>query len=228
MRHRSWVFLLAVAAVWAAEPAAAQSPWYIEGSAGALWRMDASRSTTCFNAAGLTGPCNNTATFDPGPVVNLGIGYRLPWGFRVEAEFGYAHYRMDTVSPLSTNGAFPELTGAQLSLLSGGGRDQYSGTVNAFYDLQRFGSVTPYIGTGVGVFATNAATAVFTGPGVSQFTSLGGNTTNAGIIAEAGLAIALAPQWDVVPAYRYEYLFTKSGAWTNDANIFKLGLRYSM
>jgi opacity protein-like surface antigen len=228
MRFQACFLSLAAAVICTVEPAAAQSPWYIEGSAGALWRMDASRSTTFFNAEGLTGAGTNTATFDPGPVVNLGIGYRLPLGFRVEAEFGYAHYGLNTVSPLSTDGAFPQLNGGQLSLQSGGGHDQYSGTVNAFYDLQRFGSVTPYIGTGVGLFATNAATAIFAGPGVSKFTQLGGHATNAGIIAEAGASIAIAPKWDIVPAYRYQYQVSKSGAFSSDANIFKLGLRYSM
>jgi opacity protein-like surface antigen len=190
--------------------------------------MDASRSTTFSNAAGLTGPGNSAATFDPGPVVNFGVGYKLPLGFRVEAEFGYAHYGIDSVSPLSTNGAFPALNGSRLSLQSGGGRDQYSGTVNAFYDLPRFGSVTPYIGTGFGVFATHAETGIFSGPGVSQFTQGGGSATNAGVIAEAGAAIAVAPKWDVVPSYRYQHVFSNAGAFPSETNIFKLGLRYSM
>jgi opacity protein-like surface antigen len=160
--------------------------------------------------------------------VNFGVGYKLPLGFRVEAEFGYAHYGLASVNPLSTDGTFPQLNGSRLSLQSGGSRDQYSGTVNAFYDLPRFGSITPYIGTGFGVFATNAETAIFTGPNVSKFTASGGSATNAGVVAEVGAAIAVAPKWDVVPSYRYQYLFTNTGAFPSEINIFKLGMRYSM
>jgi len=32
----------------------------------------------------------------------------------------------------------------------------------------------------------------------------------------------------VVPAYRFEHLFTTGNAFPNDANIFKLGFHYSM
>lgn len=85
----------------------AQSPWYIEGSAGALWRMDATRSTTIFNSLGTTGPGTNTTTFFPGAVFNLGLGYKLPWGFRIEAEGGYAHYSAESVSPLKYQRSVP-------------------------------------------------------------------------------------------------------------------------
>jgi opacity protein-like surface antigen len=114
--------------------------------------MDESFSTTVFNNFGTTGPATDTDTFNPGPVVNLGAGYRLPYGFRIEGELGYAYYTADTISPLSTNGAFPALTGARLPLQSGGERDQYSFTTNAFYDLPVAGQFVPYVGAGVGVY----------------------------------------------------------------------------
>ena len=88
----------------------------------------------------------STTGFDPGPVVNLAVGHALPLGFRVEAELGYAHYAVAGVSPLSSDGAFPELTGKRLALQSGGGRASYSATINAFYDLPVAGPVVPFVG----------------------------------------------------------------------------------
>jgi opacity protein-like surface antigen len=207
----------------------AQSPWYIEGSAGALWRMDATRSTTIFNSLGTTGPGTNTTTFFPGAVFNLGLGYKLPWGFRIEAEGGYAHYSAESVSPLSTNGAFPLLNGNRLELQSGGARDQYSATFNAFYDLPMFGQFIPYVGAGIGVNTVNSQDGHFAGVGgVPRFTQLGGSGTNAAVLGEVGMTITLNAKWSVVPSYRFEKVFTNAGAFPNQANIFKLGLRYSL
>jgi opacity protein-like surface antigen len=233
MRSRSRLLLACAGAmagvVGTAQTAAAQSPWYLEGSAGALLRLDTSRSTTFFNALGTSGPGHNTTTFDPGPVINLGLGYKLPLGFRIEGELGFARYASDSVSPLSTNGAFPLLNGSRLSLRSGGNHDQYSATVNGFYDLPMSGRIVPYIGGGFGVVVTRAQTGQFAGPGgVSTFTQGGGNATNAAALAEIGLTMTLAPKWSVVPSYRFEHVFTDSGAFPNDASIFKLGFRYSL
>ena len=122
-----------------------------------------------------TGPGTNTLTFDPGYAVNFGIGYKLPLGFRIEAERGYAHYSLASVSPLSTNGAFPALNGNRFTLQSGGGRDQYSAVLNAFYDLPISGWLVPYIGAGAGVNTTYAQTSTFVGPGGGpRFTEVGG------------------------------------------------------
>ena len=84
---------------------------------------------------GTTGPGVSAVTYDPGYALNLGVGYKLPGGFRTEIEAAYWRYYAASVSPLSTNGAFPLLNGNRLDLVSGGARDQYSATVNAFYDL---------------------------------------------------------------------------------------------
>jgi opacity protein-like surface antigen len=206
-----------------------QSPWYIAGSAGVLSRLDASRSATFFNSLGTTGPGTNTTTFSPGAVFNLGLGYKLPWGFRIEAEGGYAHYSAESVSPFSTNGAFPLLNGSRLQLQSGGARDEYSATLNAFYDLPVPGRFIPYVGAGIGANIDNAQTGHFAGVGGQpRFSQLGGSGTNAAILGELGVTITLNAKWAVVPSYRFEKVLTKAGAYPNEANIFKLGLRYSM
>lgn len=212
-------------------PTPIQSPWYVQGSAGAFWRMDASRTTTFSNTLGITGPGQNTNTYDPGPAVYVGIGYRLPYGFRIEGELGYAHFMNATASPLSLNGAFPGLNGSTLSLQSGGGHTQYSAMVNGFYDVPyaMWGRVTPYVGAGLGAVVLDGQTAVFANAGNTvRFTEGGTTTTRPAVMAEVGLNVTIDPKWTFVPAYRFEYIFLPSGSLPYDANIFKLGFRYSM
>jgi opacity protein-like surface antigen len=222
-----YALILFVSIVGTIQTASAQSPWYIEGSAGALLRYDASRSTTFSDSLGASGPGTNTVTYSPGYVLNLGIGYKLPFGFRVEVEGGYAHYDADTASPLSS--AFPALNGSALNLQSGGGHSQYSATFNGFYDLPISGWIVPYIGAGVGFNATDAQTGYFAGSGgIPRFTQSGGNAQNAVALAEAGLTIAVNDKWFVVPSYRFEKVFTTGNAFLNQANIFKLGVRYAL
>ncbi|MFZ0423111.1 MAG: hypothetical protein WAL80_09575 [Xanthobacteraceae bacterium] len=207
-----------------------QSPWYIEGSGGLDWRMDASRSTTFFSLVGppVSTPGTNTIAFDPGYNLGLGVGYKLPWGFRAEIEGNYSHYTVSSLSPLSTNGAFPALNGSRLNVQSGGARDEYGGTVNAYYDLPMSVSYVPYIGVGGGLETINAETVTVAGPGgVPHFTEFGGNATDAIILAEVGMTIALNEKWSVVPSYRFQHVFLNSAAFPDNANIFKLGIRYS-
>jgi opacity protein-like surface antigen len=212
----------------AAQPARAQSPWYVEGSAGAFWRMDASHATTITNVVtGVSGPATNTITYDPGPTIFLGLGYKLPSGFRIDGQLGYAHYASATASPLSLNGLLPRLNGQELSLQSGGGHSQYSAWIDAFYDLPFAGRAVPYIGGGVGAVHTQAQQAFFTGPNVG-FTQGASNTTYAAIAAEVGLTFVLDPTWSVVPAYRFQHVFTPDNAFPGEVNIFKLGFRHSL
>jgi opacity protein-like surface antigen len=244
MRRYGYAILICVGMICAARTASAQSPWYITGSAGASLRPDYSRSTTFFNdSRTITGPGTNTTTYDPGPVINLGVGYKLPLGFRVEGEFGYSHYSTSSVSPLSIGGgppvalgngpvlpsnAFPALNGNRLTLQSGGGHDTYSGTINAFYDLPIPGWIVPYIGAGVGAAYATSQTAHLAGPGgTPRFTELGGSATHPVILAEVGVTIRLDTKWSIEPSYRYEHLFPSGNAVAQDANIFKLGVRYS-
>jgi opacity protein-like surface antigen len=249
MRRYGYAIAIFVGMICAAHTACAQSPWYITGSAGAYLRSDASRSTTFFNdSRTITVPGTATTTYDPGPVVNLGVGYRLPLGFRIEGELGYAHYSVDSVSPLSTGGAptvtnpnalgtspvrFPSrdpfvgLNGNRLALQSGGGHDTYTGTINAFYDLPIPGWIVPYVGAGFGVAHGTQQTAHFSGPDEPRFTGLGSSATNAVILAELGVTFRIDDRWSVMPSYRFEHVFTTGNAFPSNANIFKLGVRYS-
>jgi opacity protein-like surface antigen len=232
-----WALLAGASAICAAHTAAAQSAtqsategnWYVEGSAGALFRMDASRNVTFTNVnTGVTTPGTSNLTFSPGFVGNLGLGYRLPFGVRIEAELGYAHYSANAAYPVTPGAAL--FNGRGLGVQSGGNFDQGTATANAFYDVPIPGRVTPYIGGGFGAALTGYQGSVFsstTGTSTTGLTSPGSTIVYPVILGELGLNIAVAANWTVVPSYRFEHVFTPSGAFTNNQNIFKLGVRYS-
>lgn len=208
-------------------PAVAQtSNWYVTGSAGALFVGDQSRNTTIYNGLGQTAAGTNTTTYSPGEAFGVSLGYRLPLGFRAEAEFSYLHYTADTIDPFTASPLFPGLTGATLNNPSGGDHDRYTFTADLFYDLPfRPLGITPYVGGGVGYYRATATDAVFRLPSGPAFTGRGTSGGNAVILAEVGAAVPLTPKLDLVPAYRYEYYFGSNTA--HNANIVKIGLRYS-
>jgi opacity protein-like surface antigen len=229
MRLFVWALFACASVICAAHAASAQSPWYIEGSAGTQVRLDSSRSTTFRNLNnGAAGPGTNTASFDAGYVVNLGLGYKLPFGVRVEGELGYAHYSVNGITPVSTDGTFPVLNGSRVALQSGGGMDQGSATVNAFYDLPVPGRFVPYIGVGFGaVLISEQATRFANSSGTVQFNQNSSSIILPAMLGEVGLTIALDANWAAVPSYRFQHVFTQAGTFIDDSNIFKLGLRYS-
>ena len=225
---RTSIFTLATLgfAILAGHGAAAQSNWYIGASASAAFVADVSRSTTLFNGSGRQGPGTNTTTFNPGEAIDVALGYRLPFSFRIEADFGYTHYKVDTIDPLSTNGAFPRLNGMRLSNASGGDRNRFTEVVNLFYDLPiSYAGLTPYIGGGAGYFHGWATDAVFRTSGGTRFTQRGATGGAALVLGEIGVSCALTPKLSLVPAYRYEYSI--GPLVSHGANIVKLGLRYA-
>jgi opacity protein-like surface antigen len=229
MRQLAFLFLPLVGVGFAASGATAQGNWYFEGDAGALKPFDSSGSETFINGAHtITSPGVITTTYTVGPAIDLGLGYRFTPHFRVEGEFGYAHDTQASVSPLSTNGALPELNGERLDLQSGGGRNLYSGMVNAFYDLPISGRIIPYVGGGVGFSEFVGQTAQFAGPGdFPRFTQPGGSAFRVAIAGETGLTLALDRNWSLAPSYRFEHLVGVDNRSVGNANLFRLGLRRS-
>ena len=157
------------------------------------------------------------------------LGTSCRGDFVLKPKGGYAHYSAESVSPLSTNGAFPLLNGNRLELQSGGARDQYLATFNAFYDLPMFGQFIPDVGAGIGgKYRQFTRRALRWGRRRAAVYAVGGSGTNAAVLGEVGMTITLNAKWSVVPSYRFEKVFTNAGAFPNQANIFKLGLRYSL
>lgn len=222
--HTLW--LVGAVVLCAPHAVLAQSPWYVSGSVGIDVRPDQGGPTTIVGPGGATGPGITSSSYNPGPGVALAVGYKLPLGFRLEAEFGYAHGDSDSSSPRSTDGKFPALTGRRLSLQSGGNIDSYSATINAFYDLPALGPLTPYLGAGIGIDRAVAQQAIFTGQNVPGFVRFSGTKTRNLAIAEIGLAFAVEEHLSVVPAYRFEHGFYGKLS-QSDEHVFKVGLRYS-
>jgi opacity protein-like surface antigen len=157
------------------------------------------------------GPGTNTDVFAPGPILNLGVGYKLPYGFRAEVEGGYAHYVLTNISPMNGNPlVLPKLIGTRLNRMSGGERDQYSATLNAFYDFPGVAGLVPYVGGGAGGEYLTAATGIFAGPGVPRFTQFGSHATDPLLLAEGGMTFKANANWSVVPSYRFEVALPRS------------------
>ncbi len=207
--------------------AMAEGPFYVTGSVGGLWRMDTTNSAAVFSSGATTGPGTNTTTYNIGPTVSLGIGYRLPWSLRVEGEIDYAHFTTASVDPLSTDGTFPGLNGSKLSTNSGGEHNRYVATANVFYDIALRGRFTPYVGGGFGYARADGTAGHFTETNGRAFTENTSTINDPVVLGEAGVTIRLTDSWAVVPAYRYMHIFNTSGSVSENDNIFKLGVRFS-
>lgn len=216
----------AAAAMLACAPAArAESPWYVSGSLGGYFREDSSGVETITNHV-ITAPGIVTDTFDPGILANAALGYRLPAGFRLEAEAGYASYQAATTNPNSA--PFPTLRGQQFNRQTGGGRTVFMGTLNVFYDLPFTGRFVPYLGGGLGGAHTEAQHTRFVDSEGNGFTESSGEATRGVALVEGGVNISLSSHLALVPAYRYLLFFTdQSSRGDEAAHIVKLGLRYS-
>jgi opacity protein-like surface antigen len=206
----------------------AQSAWYIVGSAGAHMRADDSGAAT-FSNPQVSSPGTNTTSFDPGVLVNLAVGYRLPLGFPIEGELDFAYCNTNTASPFTpASTRVGDLDGTTLDLRSGGNHERYTQTVNAFYDLLLSGQFIPYVGMGFGATEDNGSNACFTEDGGSRtYIQHSATGIHPAVLAEVGLTIRLNNKWSVVPTYRFPHVFQSGNATEENANIVKVGLRYS-
>jgi opacity protein-like surface antigen len=207
-------------------PAWADSPWYLEGSAGSVFTENNSRATID-HVGGVFAPGTNTTTYSAGPDFAVGVGYKLPHipHVRLQAEFGYAHYAVDTIAPASA--AFPSLNGSQRPAVSGGDRDFFTADAEAFYDLPSYGRFQPYLGGGAGYYHVSAGDVHTTTSFGAPFTGHTGNFDGPILLAEGGVNIRIDDRWSVVPAYRYQHLFATAGRTTSN-HILKIGLRFDL
>lgn len=218
---------VAAASMWTIQ-AEAQSPWYVEGSVGGYFRDAQSSSEAFFHEATPTTTVPGTIkqTFSPGIIGDIGLGYRVSPHIRLEAEVGYFGYDTHAVNPSTAAAGFPELNGQTYTRQSGAEWSRYSGTVNAFYDFSPIAKrFTPYVGGGVGASADHRTTGLFTNATGQTFSGSPGGSSSEGLgFLEAGVAIAIAPHWAIVPSYRYVRFFSAN---EDVASVAKVGLRYS-
>jgi opacity protein-like surface antigen len=220
--------LLAVLAagmgVFAAEAQAA-GPWYVAGSVGGYFREESTAPTT-FSSGSATAPGEVTRTFDPGVVLNLAVGYRLPAHLRAEVELGYAHYNIDTVTP--TVAALPALNGVQFGHSTGSDLQRTMATANLFYDLPVAGCFVPYVGGGLGAIHIQSGTTTSISATGAQLVGHRPSGDDGVALIEAGVTIAVTDAIAIVPAYRYVREFGDvANNGTEIAHIVKLGMRYS-
>lgn len=203
------------------------SRFYFEGSLGILSPTDVSHDTTFTNRAGLTTYGHDKTTYDIGPSLTVGLGYRLMGGLRLGAELGYGHFSTSTLHPRTNTGTATMLNGSGVSTLSGGDNNLVTMTVAAYYDLPISQTVKPYLGIGGGWYHLDAGALYFAdSSGANLFSQSGVNSDNGMFLGEIGVSIAIDSRWSVVPSYRYEHLFTSSGP-AMDLNLFKVGARYN-
>jgi opacity protein-like surface antigen len=222
--------LFVASVVWGVLSGPAQAQWYVEGGFGTLLRESADHNTGVINrSTGAGGQAVLTYNYDPGLTANLALGYRFETGIRLATEVGYSRYGIGSVQLRSTDGKFPILNGLAFGRQWGGVIDDFTGTVNAFYDLPVSGGFVPYLGGGVGAVYTTSPDGRFLNVSIpATFSDAGGGTVlRPMFVAETGLNIAFGEHWTMVPSYRFQHVFTPDGVPTFDASILRLGLRYS-
>jgi opacity protein-like surface antigen len=219
MQFTRW-FVAACAAVTAMIcPAKADSPWYVTGSVGAYFREDTQFSATAVGDPGITG--NGVRSYDPGLLLALGVGYRLPHGFRVETEFSYIHLTVaKTVygSPFNVTRHYVGPTDDT----------HYVGTLDLYYDLPFSGPVIPYLGDGIGGAHEESTSATAVDQTGRSLHFAGGESTRGVGLIDAGLNINLTDDLTLVPSYCWMRFFGGEGTnATEAAHIGKISLRYS-
>jgi opacity protein-like surface antigen len=224
MRCRVLLAVLAAGMGVFAVEARAAGPWYVSGSAGGYFREGTTASTTISNGV-TAAPGEIARGFDPGYLLNVAVGYRLPARLRAEIEFGYAEYGADSITPASV---FPTSNGITFSHPVGSDLHRIMGTVNLFYDLPVQGRFVPYVGGGLGIIHALQTTITFQSASGGHFTSNLASGDKGVAVLEGGVTIALTDAIAIVPAYRY---IRSAGSIHNNgteiAHVAKLGMRYS-
>lgn len=195
-----------------ATPATAQQMTpggYIMLNAGAMWLRDVD--------ADIGGGFTATGEFKTGFHLAGGAGYRLGNGLRIEGELSYGKAGFDKIS-----------VGGITGTLSGVKADVLSMTVNAFYDIDTGTNFRPYIGGGVGMTRWSQSDGTLTVPGVGAAAVDKSHGTDLTLLGEVGVSIAVSPQLEIVPAYRFQWInHGGDGTDSDAAHIAKVGLRYN-
>lgn len=103
---------------------------YVSGNVGVGWVED----------LGLTDGIDDLElSFDPGYGITVALGHAYNSGFRAEAEFGYFKSDLDKVDWKGVGTASVSGDGTLMSVM-----------LNAFYDFMPGGTVSPFLGAGIG------------------------------------------------------------------------------
>jgi opacity protein-like surface antigen len=101
------------------------------------------------------------------------------------------------------------------------------GSLNLFWDAPIAGYLKPYLGGGFGFAMDSGSSANFSNANGFSVTQYAAQSTQPIVLGEVGLTVALTSRWSIVPAYRYVHYFNSGSTVSEEANIFKLGVRFS-
>jgi opacity protein-like surface antigen len=177
----------------AASTMAAEQQFYVTGNLG------------LFQLSDLEDSVGDEISFDMGPYLSGAAGMAFDNGARVELELGYASFEGDEaeIGGVTQDAGFVESSATIV-------------TVGGYYDIQTEGSVSPYVGAGLGLAAWEI-------DGATDF-----DGTDLAAFGEAGLNIKASERVTVAPSYRLLWVDNgEQGIDDSTAHIFKVGVRYA-
>jgi len=162
---------------------------------------------------GRTQGVNAELDFKNGYAVRGAIGKHFG-DMRAEVELGYGRAEYDEA----------RLNNARVNL--SGDTNIYSATLNGFYDFKGMGMATPYVGAGVGLaYLDSSSVRASAGGNVANLD--GGSGTHLTAFAETGVAIPVATNMAVVPAYRFNWIdSSKNGLGDAAAHEVRASVRF--
>lgn len=239
----------------------ADSGFYVRGDLGIGLNTTAKGSSTITNSGAIFTPPGlsyDEATITPGPIFGLGAGYRFNSWFRADVTGEYhgggtwrsRESYADTPgsgNPAGSNScvgqADPTATPARCSDYYKASIDHGLFLANGYFDMMSFGSITPYVGVGVGT-AYNRIGKISDTAG----TSLTGATEYSNVATKwnfawavmAGASVNIVRGLDLDLGYRYVDMGKMDGGATNctcslseiqhfkfASHDFRVGLRYT-
>lgn len=195
---RTWLWALAAASavsLGTTSAVAAEKGYYVSGNLGWFQHLD------------LEDDDGNELSLEPGLYLSGAAGMALGNGVRLEVELGYTSFDGDELKAGGTT--------------SDAGSVEASATIvtlAGYYDIQMGGSISPYVGAGIGLASyeiEDGGTEISDGTDPAAF-------------GEAGLNIRMTGNVTIVPSYRFLWIDSgEDGLDDSTAHILKVGARYA-
>jgi opacity protein-like surface antigen len=216
-----------------APPVEIGSAWYLRGDVGyKKYRTPSAH----FDEPDYGDMINETIT-DAG-MVGIGAGYKVNRWFRVDGTLDYewpGQFRGNLPCPVANCGAGP-LYSTEFAKISA-----WTGLINGYVDLGTYGTITPYVGAGVGFSYITTSDVNFINPDGSQGSWSGASKWNLAWALMAGFGVDLSKHWTLDVNYRYLNLgkavsgITSAASGTQPihyddlaASEIRVGLRYNI
>ena len=146
-------------------------------------------------------PLGSSGNFDPSPVADVALGYRINSWMRTEALLSWRQ-DMDFSghSNFVTAGPNQPVSGSVSSL---------AGFGVAYVDLPKMGTIRPFLGAGLGVARNRMGAMTYTFPALgasASTTTPGGTSSDLAYLLTAGISVPLGTRVDLDLAYRFTSL----------------------